>query len=68
MLEVYFGILICLADQKCQAKEIISDKAHFSLMECEKDRRLIAQAMFIKTGIKYGYKCVKSEYEPPKLQ
>lgn len=68
MLEVYFGVLICLADQKCPIKEIVSDKAHYSLGECEKDRRLIAQAMFVKTGIKYGYKCIKVDYEPPKLQ
>lgn len=74
MLEVYFGVLICLSGPVCdkykndKTFQIIGKEGYFSLKSCEESEYRIAQAMYIRTGDKYAYKCVKSDYQPPKIE
>lgn len=68
VLAVYFSVLVCLSGQQCPTKEIVGKNAYYSLTTCESDARLVAQAMFVKSGIKYGFKCVQPDYDPPRMQ
>lgn len=44
-----------------------SNDAYFSEQGCAEHARLIAQALYVKEGTKYGFRCVKVDYEPPNL-
>lgn len=71
MLAVFFSVLICISGPFCDkhiGHEIVGKKGYFSKTSCEEDARLIAQAMWVDTKDKYGYRCVPVDYTPPKIE
>ena len=71
MIAVFFSVLICISGPFCDKRvgyESVGDKAYFSKGSCEESVRLIAQAMFVKTGDRYGYRCVAVDYDPPRIE
>lgn len=66
-METWFAVYICLSGLTCPKSDVISNEANYSQRSCETDARLIAQAMFVRSGDRYGYRCEKVEYEPPRV-
>ena len=73
MGSVWYFILICVGGS-CQVGQELSPlkaggdyDAAFSQTSCEDYARKIAQAMYVKDGSKYGFKCKLVEYDPPNL-
>ena len=69
-MAVYFFVLVAMSNSpylKDGDELPPSKQAYFSEASCAADARLIAQSLFIKEGTKYGFKCVKVDYEPPNL-
>jgi hypothetical protein len=66
-METFLALYICLSGPSCPTKPIPSSTYWYSLESCEKDARLVAQGMYVASGDKYGFKCVKVDYEPPNL-
>lgn len=70
---VWYFILVCVGGTCTTGHELSPAKAGgaydaaFSLASCEEYARTIAQAMFVKDGSKYGYKCKQVDFEPPNL-
>lgn len=50
-----------------KGQELAQSDYAFSRESCAEKARLIAQALFVKEGTKYGYRCVRVDYEPPDL-
>lgn len=67
MLKTFFAIYICMSGPTCPNVPITGEREYYSQRTCEESARLVAQGMFVKSGDKYGYKCVAVDYEPPKL-
>ena len=65
-LDVYFRVLTCIEGESCPKVDIVGEQAHFTKEDCERTARLIAKAMSLN-GKRYGYRCVRSDYEPPKM-
>lgn len=47
--------------------ETVGSAGYFSRQTCAEEARLIAQSLFVKEGTKYGYRCVRVDYEPPDM-
>ncbi len=68
-MATWFYVLVVISDSPYlkPGQEIVSSQCYYSEQECAKSARLIAQGLFVKEGTKYGFRCVKVDYEPPNL-
>ena len=69
-METWRYVLVSIEPgRNCPPKgfEIVGSTAYFSKATCAEEARLIAQSLFVKEGTKYGFRCVKVDYEPPEL-
>ena len=70
-MAVFFYVLVVLDPGPTSGLKVgfeqVGERQYFSESSCKEDARLIAQALFAKSGIKYGFKCKPVSYEPPDL-
>ena len=67
MAAFFFVLVVVSGGSLKPGAEIVSSKSYFSEQSCAENARLIAQSMFIQDGTRYGFRCVKVDYEPPNL-
>lgn len=65
----WFYVLVVISNSPYlkPGHEIVSSEAYFSEQSCAESARLIAQALYIKEGTKYGFRCQRVDYEPPRI-
>lgn len=66
-MNTWLAIYICLSGPTCPKVPIVSTQPKYSEPSCESAARLVAQGMYVQSGDKYGYRCERVEYEPPRV-